>query len=74
MNIHFQGGTKKFMNENGERPNQGSKNKNEKKMSAWIYVQLRNYKKNKFIMKKEEIRKSWEEFMNNDKYKAIITE
>jgi len=65
---------KKFMNENGERPNQGSKNKNEKKMSAWIYVQLRNYKKNKFIMKKEEIRKSWEEFMNNDKYKAIITE
>jgi len=65
---------KKFMNENGERPNQGSKNKNEKKMSTWIYVQLRNYKKNKFIMKKEEIRKSWEEFMNNDKYKAIITE
>lgn len=62
------------MNENGERPNQGSKNKNEKKMSTWIYVQLRNYKKNKFIMKKEEIRKSWEEFMNNDKYKAIITE
>ena len=39
-------------------------------MASWIYTQLNHYKKNKQIMKKEKIRKSWEEFVNDDKYKV----
>ena len=60
------------MNENGKRPSTRNKNKYEKKLGSWITVQLLNYKTKKFNMKREKIRKSWEEFVNDDKYKTII--
>lgn len=63
---------KKFMNEYNKRPNKNSKNENEKKMGSWVGSQLQNYKKNKNIIKEEKIRKSWENFMNDDKYKKYF--
>jgi hypothetical protein len=45
-----------------------SKNQDEKVLGSWISNQLQNYQKKTYIMKDENIRKSWEEFVNDDKY------
>jgi superfamily II DNA or RNA helicase len=59
-----------FINENNKRPSHGSKNNDEKILGKFISHQLQNYKNNKFIMKNEEIRIKWEEFIN--KYKKYF--
>ena len=63
---------KKFIDKNGKRPNNNSKNKDEKKKGSWIGTQLKYYEKNIFIMKKEKIRKSWEKFVNDNRYKEYF--
>jgi superfamily II DNA or RNA helicase len=46
-------------------PNHTNKDENTRYLAGWISVQKENYKLNKQIMINEEIRKIWEEFVNN---------
>src|SRR3989304_2838749 len=63
---------KYFIDKNSKRPTQHSKNKEEKTMGTWISHQIKNYKKQKEIMSNEKIRKQWEEFTNDNKYKKYF--
>jgi len=63
---------KQFMDKENMRPNSRSKNEDEKKLGRWIGTQLKNYKKGKYIMKDEKIRQSWEEFINDSRYKQYF--
>jgi hypothetical protein len=51
-----------FIDENGIRPSSTSKNLEEKRLGRWISTQIKNYKKNKYIMSNVEIREKWEAF------------
>ena len=55
---------KKYINENNKRPSSRDKNPNIKSDSRWINNQQINYKKNEYIMKNPDIRKLWEDFVN----------
>jgi polyhydroxyalkanoate synthesis regulator protein len=60
----------KYIIENKKVPSRKSKDKNIKQLSEWISHQQRNYKNKKKIMKNNEIRKLWEEFI--EKYKKLF--
>src|SRR3989304_5983048 len=60
---------KNFIDKNSKRPSQDSKNKKEKIIGKWICTQIKNYKKQTQIMSDDKIRKQWEEFTNDNKYK-----
>ncbi len=64
---------KDYIDENKKRPSTIDKDKEKKYLGRWINNQLRNYKKNDKIMKNPEIRKQWEEFINDDKYKKYFS-
>ena len=49
-----------------------SKDKEIKTIGEWIHTLQNNYKKNIQIMKDPEIRKLWNDFINNDKYKSFF--
>jgi hypothetical protein len=53
---------KKYINENNKRPTR--KNKDEKKYSAWITLQVQNYKNKKHNMLCKNIRHLWEDFIS----------
>ena len=55
---------------NNKLPTKTSKDKNIKQLSKWLDNQKTNYKNNKHIMKDEEIKKEWEDFM--EKYKGLF--
>ena len=57
----------KTINENKKRPTR--KNNNEKTYGTWITLQVKNYKNKQQIMTATNIRKLWEDFINDDKYK-----
>jgi hypothetical protein len=59
---------KKYINENKKRPTR--KNKDEKKYSAWITLQVQNYKNKKHNMLCKNIRHLWEDFIS--KYKTYF--
>ena len=59
---------KYFMDTEQKRPNKRSKNQEEIFLGCWIGTQLKNYKKKRYIMKDENIRKTWEEFITDPKY------
>ena len=59
---------KKYINENNKTPSNSDKNKDIKSYAIWIRTQLRNYKKNEYIMNNLEIRKLWQAFINDSKY------
>ena len=61
---------KKFIDENKKRPNEKSKNQEEKKLGQWLSNQNTNYKNNTQIMSNENIRKEWEEF--KEEYKEYL--
>ena len=63
---------KEYIERNGKRPSCYSKDEDIKRLSSWITVQVTNYKKKQNIMKNEEIRTSWEEFITDDRYKEIF--
>jgi superfamily II DNA or RNA helicase len=63
---------KKYINENKKRPSTTDKNKNIKTYGTWITSQLQRYPKKKEIMSNETIRKLWEDFINDDKYKEYF--
>ena len=53
----------KYVIEYSEFPSQIDKDKNIKQLGSWLSQQKINYKNKNFIMKNEEIRKQWEEFI-----------
>ena len=63
---------KTYIDDNGKRPTEKNKNKDIKILGVWISKQLNNYKKNQYIMKNENIRNKWYEFINDDKYKKYF--
>ena len=63
---------KKYIDENKKRPSIHDKNKDIKIYGSWIGSQIQRYKKKKEIMLDETIRKLWEYFINDDKYKEYF--
>jgi predicted small secreted protein len=63
---------KKYIDENKKRPSMHNKNDNIKIYGSWIHHQLTNYKKKNNSMSNETIRKLWEDFINDDKYKEYF--
>jgi mevalonate pyrophosphate decarboxylase len=63
---------KKYIDENNKRPSQVDKNLEIKKYGQWISNQQINYSKNEYIMKNQDIKKLWEEFINDPKYKKYF--
>ena len=59
---------KKYIDKNKKRPSQRNKNKDVKTYGIWICNQVQNYQKKGYIMF-DTIRKLWEDFINDDKYK-----
>lgn len=55
---------KMYIEKNGQRPPDTSKNSEIRRMGRWISYQLVNYKKRECIMKSDEIYKTWNTFMN----------
>lgn len=55
---------KEYINENGKLPTSNNINKCVASLSTWISTQRQNYKKNKEIMRNNNIKKIWEEFVN----------
>ena len=58
-----------YIDKNHKRPTDSDKNPEIKHLGNWLYTQKKNYTKKLQIMKEPEIKKEWEQFINNDKYK-----
>ena len=56
-----------YIVENNKRPSNRDTNKNVKYLADWISNQQKNYKKKVYIMKDENIRNKWEEFVEKHK-------
>lgn len=54
-----------YITTNKKLPSLNDKNKQIKALSKWVSTQQSNYKNNKLIMKDENIRKLWKDFINN---------
>ena len=63
---------KAYMDEHKSRPSSTSKDEDIKKLGNWICNHLTNYKRTRDIMKDEEIRLKWEEFVNDARYKEYF--
>jgi hypothetical protein len=63
---------KKYINENNKRPSSEDKNNNIKYLGNWLLHQQKNYINKEQIITKDNIRKIWEEFINDDKYKKYF--
>lgn len=64
---------KKYMNDKKKRPLDRDKDNEVIKLAAWINSQQQNYKHNIKLMKKSNIKKLWEDFINDKKYKIYFT-
>ena len=73
---------KQYIDENKKRPSKHDKNIEIKKDGSWIGTQLKNYRKNEYIMKNPSIRKLWEQFIteymqyfqsNDEEWKINLT-
>ena len=60
---------KEYIDRNGEKPPYSSKDVDIKRLNKWLSHQITNYGKKQYIMKNEEIRNEWVEFINDDRYK-----
>jgi superfamily II DNA or RNA helicase len=63
---------KKYINENKKKPSKFAKNSEIKNYNNWINTQNLNYKNNEQIMKNNNIKKLWYEFINDLKYKKYF--
>ena len=61
-----------YMDTNNKRPSINSKDKNIKFMGQWISTQIQNYYNNTKKMKNVNIKNKWENFINDEKYKAYF--
>ena len=59
---------KAYIDKNNKRPSTTDKIKDVSKLGIWLGTQHQQYKKKSSIIKNNDIRKSWEEFITNDKY------
>ena len=59
---------KRYIDENGKLPSNSDNNKKIKSYAVWLSDQKKKYKKKIEIMKNNNIRKLWEDFINDDKY------
>lgn len=64
---------KSYIDINNKRPSVSNKDKNISIMGIWIKNQLKYYTKKTSLMKKDSIRKQWEDFITNNKYKKYFT-
>jgi superfamily II DNA or RNA helicase len=55
---------KSYIETNNKLPSQKDKNKDIKQLGNWISDQKKNYSKYQYIMKEENIRNKWEDFIN----------
>ena len=65
---------KKYIDENGKRPSDHDNNEKIKQMSNWTSCQNTNYKKKTKIMKNQDIRTKWEDFIEEYKEYFISNE
>jgi superfamily II DNA/RNA helicase len=63
---------KKYIDDNKKRPSTTDKDETIKQLGKWLSHQTENYKGNKHNMKDENIKKKWEEFIQDDKYKEYF--
>jgi len=63
---------KKYIIDNKKRPKQNNQNKKIKSLYTWLVNQKDNYKKKEYIMKDNNIRKLWEEFINDPEYEKYF--
>jgi len=56
-----------YIEKNNKRPSASSKDKDTKILGSWISTQIQNYKNRKKIMKEENIKKLWKDFINEYK-------
>ncbi len=55
---------KDYINKNDKLPTSHNENKNISSLASWVSTQRQNYKKNEEIMRNDNIKKIWEEFVN----------
>ena len=65
---------KRFIDTNNQRPSSTSNNSEEKQLGCWISSQKTHYQNNERIMRNDEMRKMWEKFVTDDKYKKMSSE
>ena len=65
---------KEYIDKNEKRPSKGNIDEEIKKLGRWIIIQKTNYKNNERIMKQQDIRNKWEEFINDEKYREYFLE
>jgi len=63
---------KNYIDENEKKPSYSHKNEQSKILGRWIVNQIANYNKNQCIMKNENIKNKWYEFINDEKYKLYF--
>jgi superfamily II DNA or RNA helicase len=63
---------KKYIDENGKKPSYKDKNKYIQKLCQWLGTQQKNYSKKRHILKNDNIRKIWQDFISDDKYKKYL--
>lgn len=63
---------KKYIDSNNRRPSQKNEGNEIKRMGHWLSTQQKIYTKKTEIMKNENIRKLWEDFINDAKYKEYF--
>ena len=59
-----------YIETNNKVPSSTDKNKDIKQLGMWVSTQKKNYKNQEYIMKDENIRKEWEEFVS--KYSILF--
>jgi hypothetical protein len=63
---------KKYIKENNKRPFSNNSNKNIASLGNWLQFQIKNYKNQKGMILKTEIKKLWCDFINDNKYKQYF--
>jgi len=62
----------KYLDEFKKRPSKVDKDIKVKQLNSWLSTQINSYKKTDKIMKDENIRKKWNEFINDDQYEEYF--
>ena len=63
---------KKYIDINKKKPQRTIKDINTKLLGTWLSTQKNNYSNNKKLMKDKTIKKAWEDFINDPKYKKYF--
>ena len=76
MWLNMLNNVKKYIDENNKRPSIHNKNNDIKQMGTWINTQQKKYDQDitkcKYVMKNEQIKLEWENFINDEKYEKYF--